>query len=334
MTEFNEMDETMNEMDETTATAAAIAGVAVDETVANEVAAEDATIVATEEIVEEAAAEAEPVAAPAEAAAEEAPKANHADLDDQLFDKLNRAARLMRARRSALEAEAEADAERLNTLMRALKLLELKPKMEEKEMADLMGMRLRELNEILIKAEKDDIVARIEPEDNDMRHIVVFASEDAKELAEAQLKKRKKYIPQLSSESAESLLALLDQVIDPLTAMGLDEDRGPRGGRDDRGPRGGDRGGFGGRGGDRGPRKDFGGRGGSRGGFGDRGGSRGGFGGGRGGDRGGRGGFGDRGGSRGGFSGGRGNFGDRGGRGGSRGGFGGGRGGDRGGNRF
>ncbi len=322
MTEFNEMDETMNEMDETTATAAAIAGVAADETVANEVAAEDATIVATEEIVEEAAAE-------------EAPKANHADLDDQLFDKLNRAARLMRARRSALEAEAEADAERLNTLMRALKLLELKPKMEEKEMADLMGMRLRELNEILIKAEKDDIVARIEPEDNDMRHIVVFASEDAKELAEAQLKKRKKYIPQLSSESAESLLSLLDQVIDPLTAMGLDEDRGPRGGRDDRGPRGGDRGGFGGRGGDRGPRKDFGGRGGSRGGFGGgHGGSRGGFGGGRGGDRGGRGGFGDRGGSRGGFSGGRGNFGDRGGRGGSRGGFGGGRGGDRGGNRF
>ena len=227
MTEFNEMDETTNEMDETTATAAAIAGVAADETVANEVAAEDATIVATEEIVEEAAAE-------------EAPKANHADLDDQLFDKLNRAARLMRARRSALEAEAEADAERLNTLMRALKLLELKPKMEEKEMADLMGMRLRELNEILIKAEKDDIVARIEPEDNDMRHIVVFASEDAKELAEAQLKKRKKYIPQLSSESAESLLSLLDQVIDPLTAMGLDEDRGPRGGRDDRGPRGGD----------------------------------------------------------------------------------------------
>ena len=178
MTEFNEMDETTNEMDETTATAAAIAGVAADETVANEVAAEDATIVATEEIVEEAAAE-------------EAPKANHADLDDQLFDKLNRAARLMRARRSALEAEAEADAERLNTLMRALKLLELKPKMEEKEMADLMGMRLRELNEILIKAEKDDIVARIEPEDNDMRHIVVFASEDAKELAVAQLKKRK-----------------------------------------------------------------------------------------------------------------------------------------------
>ena len=253
------------------------------------------------------------------------------DLDAQLLDKLNRAARLMRNRRSALEQEAEADRERNNNLLRALKLLELKPRMEQKEMADLMGMRLRELNGILAEAEKHDIVGRIEPEDNDMRHVVVFASEDAEELAVAQGEKRKKYIPTLSAEDATGLLELLDKVIDPLVAMGLDEDRGPRGGfGHDRGGRGGTdrggRGGFGdrgGRGGDRGGRGGFGGgRGGDRGGRGGfgggRGGDRGGFGG-RGGDRGGRGGFGDRGGSRGGFGGrggdrgGRGGFGDRGG---------------------
>ena len=252
------------------------------------------------------------------------------DLDDKLFDKVNRAARLLRNRRGALAQEAEAEADRRRDLQRALKLLELKPKMEQKEMAELMGMGLRDLNAILAEAEKLDIVARIEPEEPDMRKVVVMASEDAEELIAAQAKKRKKLVPQISADSVEQLLALLDQVIDPLVEMGLDDDRGPRGGRDDR--RGGDRShgshgaprmGFsGGRGGDRGGRGGFGGDRGGRGGFGDRD---------RGGDRGGRGGFGGRDDRRGGDRGGRGGFGgDRGGRGG-RGGFGGDRGG-RGGN--
>ncbi|OUP09868.1 hypothetical protein B5F33_04375 [Collinsella sp. An2] len=306
------------------AEAAAIAGAA--ELDDEQVAAEDADDAVVEDEKADDVEETAEVASDEEKADEKDEEKAVApeDLDDQLFDKLNRAARLMRARRDVLAEQAAEEAERLNTLKRALKLLELKPKMEEKEMADLMGMRLRELNEILIKAEKEDIVARVEPEDNDMRHVVVFASEDAMELAEAQGKKRKKYIPQLSAESAEQLLSLLDQVIDPLTAMGLDR---PTEKRDERGGRG-DRGGFGGRGGDRGGRggfgdRDRGGRGGfgghgdrgGRGGFGGRGGDRGGRGdrggfGGRGGDRGGRGGFGDR------DRGGRGGFGDRGGRGG------------------
>ncbi len=242
------------------------------------------------------------------------------DLDDQLFDKVNRAARLLRNRRAQLAKEAEAEAERTAILIRALKLLELKPKMEQKEMSDLMGMRLRELNEILKEAEKNDIVGRIEPEDEDMRKVVVFASENAVEMAEAQGNKRKKLVAQLSAETAQQLLDELDQVIDPLVALGLDEDRGPRGGRDERGgrggfDRGGDRGGRGGfdRGGDRGGR-------GGRGGF-DRGGDRGG----RGGfDRGGRGGF-DRGGDRshGSYGAPRSGFGGRGGDRDRRGGFGG-----------
>lgn len=272
------------------------------------------------------------------------------DLDEVLFDKVNRAARLLRNRKAALADEAAEEAERTKDLVRALKLLDLKPRMEEKEMADLLGMRLRVLNELLIEAEKNDIVGRIEPEDGDMRKIVVFASEDAVELAEARGNRRKKLVPQLSSDSARSVIELLDEIIDPLVEMGCEKereerggDRGGRGGfggRDDRGGRGGDRGGrgFGGRGGDRGGRGGFGGRGGDRGGFGGRGGDRGGRGGfgGRD-DRGGRGGYGDRGG-RGGFGGDRGGRGGRGGFGsrddrGGRGGFGG-RGGDRGGNRW
>lgn len=70
---------------------------------------------------------------------------------------MNRAARLLRNRRGALAQEAEAEADRRRDLQRALKLLELKPKMEQKEMAELMGMGLRDLNAILAEAEKLDI---------------------------------------------------------------------------------------------------------------------------------------------------------------------------------
>ena len=258
------------------------------------------------------------------------------DLDDQLFDKVQRAARLLRNRKGAMAREVEEDAAKNADLMRALKLLELKPQMEQKEMSDLLGMRLRELDVLLHQAEEAGVVTRVKPEEEDMRAIVVSANENAEELAAGMLGKRKKLVAQLSSVDAEDIVALMDKIIDPLTEMGLDnDDRGPRGGFGGRGDDRGGRGGFGGR--DRGPRKDFGDRGG-RGGFGgrdDRGprgprkdfgdrdrGGRGGFGdrGGRGGfggrdDRGGRGGFGDR--NRGGFGdrGGRGSYGDRGGRG-------------------
>lgn len=236
-----------------------------------------------------------------EETAEEA--AEEPSLDDQLFDKVQRAARLLRNRKFAMGREAEADAARASELMRALKLLELKPQMEQKEMSDLLGMRLRELDGILREAEEVGAVTRIMPEEEDMRAVLVSANENAEELAASIGGKRKKLVPQLSQLDAEDIVALMDKLIDPLTEMGLDnDDRGGRGG--DRGGRGG----FGGRGGDRGPRKDFGDRGPRRD-FGDRDrGGRGGRGGGFGGrdDRGGRGGYGDRGG--------RGNYGDRGGR--------------------
>lgn len=263
----------------------------------------------TVEVVEEAVEAEDVVEETAEEASEEA--AEEPSLDDQLFDKVQRAARLLRNRKFAMGREAEADAARASELMRALKLLELKPQMEQKEMSDLLGMRLRELDGILREAEEVGAVTRIMPEEEDMRAILVSANESAEELAASIGGKRKKLVPQLSQLDAEDIVALMDKLIDPLTEMGLDnDDRGGRGG--DRGGRGG----FGDRGGDRGPRRDFGDRG-PRKDFGDRGprrdfgdrdrggrGGRGGFGGRD--DRGGRGGYGDRGG--------RGNYGDRGGR--------------------
>ena len=184
MAEYNENENMMdqNEMVDAAEGASEVEAVEeLDALVAEDVVEEDA----------EAEVEVEDVDAEDEDT-EEAPAAE--DLDDLLFDKVNRAARLLRNRKSALADEAAEEAERTKDLVRALRLLELKSRMEEKEMADLLGMRLRALNELLVEAEKNDIVGRIEPEDGDMRKIVVFASEDAVELAEARGNRRKKLV--------------------------------------------------------------------------------------------------------------------------------------------
>ena len=210
----------------------------------------------------------------AEDSDDSAEEAEEQDENEKLFAKVKRAENLLFRRRVSLERAAEEKKEKTASLVRALKLLELKPKMDQKEMSDLLGMRLRELDSLMADAEAKDIVARVEPEEPDMRKVVVFAGEDAVERAEAEGRKGDDLVPGLSEEETEQLLSLLDKVIDPLVAMGLDEPREDRGGR----------GGFG-RGGDRGGRGGFGGRGG------DRGGDRGGFGGNRGGFSGNRGGY-------------------------------------------
>ena len=298
----------------------------------------------TTEVVEETA-EVEAVENDAENDAEteaSEPKAEDAateqtDANDVLFDKANKAARLLRCRRAVMRREQEEKGGKASALVRALKLLQLKPKMEQKEMSELLGMRLRELDSMMAEAEKNDIVARVEPAEPDMRKVVIMADEDAIERAESLERKGEDLVPGLGEDDMAQLIALLDKVIDPLVALGLDEDREERGGfggkRDDRGgrggfrggDRGGDRGGFGGRdsrGGDRGGFRGGNDRGGYRGGN-----DRGGFGGrdSRGGDRGGFRGGNDRGGYRGGND--RGGFGGRDSRGGDRGGY-------RGGNRY
>lgn len=284
----------------------------------NETENENVTAEVVEESVE--ATEAiEAVDAVEEGFEDELPSVNY---DEELMDKAQKAARLLRSRRFAMGKEDEARAERMGDLKRALKLLELKPEMEQKEISDLLGMRLRELDALMIEAESVDLVARVVPEDEDMRKIVIRAAEDTEEGLSKLGNKKEKLLPSLSADEMVELIAALDKIVEPLVAMGLDRDddrRGGFGGRDDRGGRGG----FGGRGGrddrrggDRGGRGGFGGRDDRRGGGRDDRGSRGGFGGNRGGrdDR--RGGYGDRGGNRGGYGDrGRSNFGgNRGGR--------------------
>ena len=293
MSEYSENDETMTE----------------DEEVLADEVAEDEEL--DEDVIEDEADEDE------EDAEDEDDEPEAIDYNDTLFDKCQRAARLLRNRKDMIRDEESEKNERVSNLVRAVKLLELKPQMEQKEMAELLGVRLRELDAMMAEAEKNGIVSRVMPEEEDMRAILVSAEDGAAEAAAAQGREGVKLVPGLSDEELDEIFAVLDKIIDPLTKMGLDNDdrRGGFGGR------GGDRGG---RGGDRGGRGGFGGSRGGRGGF-DRGGDRGGRGGfDRGGDRGGRGGFGGRD-----DRGGRGGFGGRDSRGGDRGGFN--RGGDRGG---
>ena len=249
MSEYSENDEIMTE----------------DEEILAEDVAEDEEL--DEDVVEDEIDEDEGDEEEAEEI-EEAP----VDTNEILFDKAQRAARLLRNRKDNIRDEEAAKNERVNNIVRAIKLLELKPQMEQKEMAELLGIRLRELDSMMAEAEKSGLVTRAFPEEEDMRAIVVSAEEGAAEAAQAQGREGIKLVPSLSDEELEEVFAVLDKIIVPLTEMGLDQDRGPRGGfggRDDR--RGGDRGGRGGFGGNRG---GFGGRddrrGGDRGGYGKR----------------------------------------------------------------
>ena len=143
---------------------------------------ENETMAAEVEAVETVETEAAEVEAADEVSAEEEAEVVEAAVDyddEELMDKMQKAARLLRSRRFAISKEEEAKAERMANIERAIKLLDLKPKMEQKEMSDLLGMRLRELDGLMAEAEAADLVGRIDDAEGDMRKIVVFAAEDA-----------------------------------------------------------------------------------------------------------------------------------------------------------
>lgn len=189
------------------------------------------------------------------------------DGDKQLIDELMKASRLMRQRMHTMGDERREAQERTNERNRVLKLLALKPRMEQKEIADLMGVRLRALDELLGEMESQHLVTREQPDEPDMRIVVVELTDEGREagstddtVTEPQL------VPELDEDDRSKLVDLLKVLNAQFEAMGLrDEDRGGRGGF-----RGGTRGGrterrgtF--RGEDRGSRDDR--RDGGRGGF-------------------------------------------------------------------
>ena len=106
---------------------------------------ENETMAAEVEAVETVETEAAEVEAADEVPAEKEAEVVEAAVDyddEELMDKMQKAARLLRSRRFAISKEEEAKAERMANIERAIKLLDLKPKMEQMPQ-HLPALRLR-----------------------------------------------------------------------------------------------------------------------------------------------------------------------------------------------
>jgi DNA-binding MarR family transcriptional regulator len=209
----------------------------VDEVV--EATAEESVEEAFEDVVEESD---EPTDEPAE----EAPK-DRAQAKDPvlaLTDELMKASRLLRQRRRAMHDESRANEERDAARLRALKLLDLKPGMNQKELAELMGERLRLLDEMLAEMETQGLVEREQPEEPDMRAVAATLTDAGKAaiIAGVAPGEAPQLAPDFSAEDLAALTILLAKLNASFEALGLhDEDRRERaefgdrrGGRDDR----------------------------------------------------------------------------------------------------
>lgn len=192
-----------------------------------------------------------------EAQATEDTSTQQADDDKRFMDELMKASRLMRQRQRMMGDEQREAQQQSRERQRALKMLELKPEMTQKEMAELMGVRLRALDELLASLEEQGLVVRVQPDEPDMRIVSVALSEEgqASLAAEQPDNEAPSLTPGFAPEDRADLLDLLQVLNASLEALGLrDEDRGFRGG----GRGGRERGGFEGRGDRRAPRGGFG----------------------------------------------------------------------------
>lgn len=169
------------------------------------------------------------------------------DEDTKLVDVLMKASRLMRQRLASLSEERKEAEEKKNDQVRILKLLQLKPKMTQKEMAELLGMRLRILDEVLSEMQQSGYVNRELPQEPDMRAVAVSLSSAGRDAVEqgSLASDKKELVPELSQEDRQDLIDLLSEVNSALESLGLSDenrsshsDRGfdtNHGGRDGRG---------------------------------------------------------------------------------------------------
>lgn len=132
--------------------------------------------------------------------------------DTKLVDALMKASRLMRQRKGAMIDERRAAQEKSADQTRALKLLMLKDEMEQREMADLLDMRLRELDANLAEMEEAGLVERRLPEEEDMRAIAVSITETGREACEQGVNADKDLplVPGFADEDRAQLIELLE----------------------------------------------------------------------------------------------------------------------------
>ena len=207
-----------------------------------------------------------------------------------LHERLRRLHRLMRRRHVATHAHAGPLADTTRGRGRVLAALKMQSPIPTRELAYLLDIRQQSLNELLKKLQADGLIERA-PSETD-RRIMMGALTEAGRAVEIG-REDADYLDALTDEEVETLVGLLDKLINALEAeLGVDGDddlfdwmaearrrmgdepfeammrmreqvfgSGPFGGGRGRGRGGGHsgrggRGGFGGRGGRRGPRPD------------------------------------------------------------------------------
>ena len=117
---------------------------------------ENETMAAEVEAVETVETEAAEVEAADEVSAEEEAEVVEAAVDyddEELMDKMQKAARLLRSRRFAISKEEEAKAERMANIERAIKLLTSSPRWSRRKCPTCWACACRELDGLMAEAE-------------------------------------------------------------------------------------------------------------------------------------------------------------------------------------
>ena len=190
-----------------------------------------------------------------------------------LHERLRRLHRLMRRRHVDTHAHAGPLADTTRGRGRVLAALKMQSPIPTRELAYLLDIRQQSLNELLKKLQADGLIERA-PSETDRRIMMVALTEAGRAVEIG--REDADYLDALTDEEVETLVGLLDKLIDALeTELGVDGDddlfdwmaearRGGRGGRGEHSGRGGrsGRSGHGGpgghdrRGGRRGPWSD------------------------------------------------------------------------------
>ena len=100
---------------------------------------------------------------------------------------------------------------------RILALLKLKDGIATREMAQILGIRVSSLNEVLAKMEKDGYIERVQSE-QDKRVMLVSLTEKGREEEQPQSRFHDRMLAGFADEELEAFDALLDKVIANLEA--------------------------------------------------------------------------------------------------------------------
>ena len=139
-----------------------------------------------------------------------------------LHERLRRLHRLMRRRHVATHAHAGPLADTTRGRGRVLAALKMQSPIPTRELAYLLDIRQQSLNELLKKLQADGLIERA-PSETDRRIMMVALTEAGRAVEIG--REDADYLDALTDEEVETLVGLLDKLIDALeTELGVDGD--------------------------------------------------------------------------------------------------------------